>query len=118
MGEPLRWGPGAHWPVMVINAGAGDETYAVLRVGGEEGRAVYLQAAPAPSEADKVICYLDTNVLAAAVVDAVNAAWQLTEWFTHQAALDPDDEDAARWLALLRPIWAAGWVPGRAAPGA
>lgn len=102
-----------HCTAMTTNdSGLNDETYAVLRVGRKVGRTIYLQTGTAPSDGDLLIGLMDTSVLAAAVVDAVNAAWVLTEWFTDQAAHDPDDEDAAQWLDLLRPIWAAGWVPG------
>jgi hypothetical protein len=103
---------------MVINPGAGSETtYAVLRVGRKVGRTVYLQAAPAPSDSDTLIGLMDSPVVAAAVVDAVNVAWQLTEWFADRLARDREDEEAAQWLEQLRPIWAAGWAPGTT-PGA
>ncbi len=95
---------------MTTNPGPDGEAPVVLRTGRKLGRTIYLQTGPEPADTDPVIGMLDTREYAAGVVAAVNAAWLLTEWFTHQAALG--DEDAARWLELGRPIWAAGWVPG------
>lgn len=84
---------------------------AVLRTGRKVGRTLYLQLGPEPSDSDPLIGLMDTRTLAAALVDAINAAWELTDYFGHELAIDPGDTQAEWVLDLLRPIWAGDWVP-------
>lgn len=79
----------------------------VLRVGRKVGRTIYRQVGLRPSDADPLVGLMDTVELAAAVVAAVNAAWELTEYFEAESAVDPTDGQAEWALELLRPIWDA-----------
>lgn len=83
----------------------------VLRVGRKVGRTIYQQVRAGPSDGDRLVGLMDTSALAAAVVTAVNVAWELTDYFESELAVDPSDSQAEWALSLLRPIWEAGLGP-------
>lgn len=83
----------------------------VLRAGRKVGRTIYWQVGGEASDSDPLIGVMDTRMLAAGVVDAVNAAWELTEHFEAELRRDPDNGEAQWALSLLRPIWAGGLGP-------
>lgn len=89
----------------------GGHPRAVLRVGRKVGRTIYQQVAATPSDSDCLVGLMDSPALAAAVVAAVNAAWELTDYFENELAVDPSDSQAEWALSLLRPIWKDGLGP-------
>lgn len=87
----------------------------LLRVGRKVGRTIYRQLGDRPSDSDPLIGLMDSAALAEAVVTAVNVAWELTEYFEAELAVDAGDSQAEWVLSLLRPIWEHGLAIGGAA---